>query len=102
MNPGSSSLELFLSGFLGALFCRSGAGSVPFVAFTGLGFGLGMLPPISGQGSADIDGFNEGPAKFVAADIPFIGARIDQLALRHAGLQRRLGRQTSRRRFRYW
>jgi hypothetical protein len=67
----------------GWLLCSGCARPVAFVAFAGLRLGFGTLPPIGGQGSADIVGFNKGCAKFVAADVALIGAGIDELALGH-------------------
>lgn len=50
-----STAGLFLGGF--GLGFR--ARSVAFVALAGFDLGLGTLPPIRGQGPADIVGFNE-------------------------------------------
>jgi hypothetical protein len=47
----------------------------------GFDFGLGTLPPIRGQGPADIIGFNERRAALVATHIPLIGVGVDQLSL---------------------
>jgi hypothetical protein len=72
------------SGFLRGCFAFGfWAGTVAFVAFAGFDFGLSMLSPVRGRGSADIIRFNERSAQLVAAHIPFIRARIDQLALCH-------------------
>jgi len=67
---------LFLGGFAFGFRTRP----VAFVTFAGLALGLRTLPPIRGQGSADIVGLNEGRAQLVAADIPFIGTGVDQLS----------------------
>jgi hypothetical protein len=79
--PGSC----FLAAFAGSFALGSGAGAVALVALAGFELGFGTLPPIRGQGSADIVGFNERRATLVAAHIPFIGpfigAGIDQLSL---------------------
>jgi hypothetical protein len=68
------------SGFTSRFALCFRAGSVAFVALAGFDFGLGTLPPVRGQGSADIVGLNERRAQLVAAHIPFIGAGVDQFA----------------------
>jgi hypothetical protein len=54
---------------------------VAFVALAGLDFGFGTLPPIRGQGPADIVGLNERRAKLVAPDVAFVRACVDELSL---------------------
>lgn len=55
------------------------------IAFTGLGFVLGLVTLVGGKGFADIDTFLE-LAILVTADITFIGSGIDQFALAHGFL----------------
>ena len=69
------------SGLASRFALRLWTRSVAFVTLPGLGFDFGTLPPIRGQGAADIVGLNERRAQLVAAHIPFIGAGIDQLSL---------------------
>src|SRR5687768_15336579 len=75
--PSSCFLAAFAGGFALGFWPRP----VAFVALAGLDLGLGTLPPIRGQGAADIVGLNERRAKLVASDIPLISAGIDQLSL---------------------
>jgi hypothetical protein len=78
---GALPTNCFLAALAGGFALGFRARPVAFVALAGLDLGLGMLPPIRGQGSADIVGFNERRAQLVAAHIPFIGPSIDQLSL---------------------
>jgi hypothetical protein len=69
------------SGFTSRFALCFRAGSVAFVALAGFDFGLGTLPPVRGQGSADIVGLNERRAQLVATDIALVITGIDQLSL---------------------
>ena len=55
--------------------------AVAFVALAGFAFGLGLAAAVGGEGAADVVAFLE-LAFGVAADIAFVGAGVDQFALR--------------------
>jgi len=59
------------------------AGAVAFLALAGLDFGLGMLPPIRGQGSATVIGFNKRCSQLVAAHVSLVSAGVDQFTFGH-------------------
>src|SRR5690348_10218079 len=67
-----------------------GARPVALVAFAGLAFGFGTVPPIGCQRSAHVVRFLE-LAAAIATDVPFIPASIYQLAFRHWLTCRRWG-----------
>src|SRR4051812_46414711 len=66
---GAFPTSCFRAAFASGFALRFRAGVVAFVTLAGLDFGLGMLSPIRGQGSADIVGFNERRAALVATHI---------------------------------
>src|SRR5688500_6753695 len=76
---GAFPTSCFLAAFAGGFALRTRP--VAFVAFARLRDSLGTLPPIRGQGPADIVGLNERRAQLVAPHIPFIRAGVDQLSL---------------------